>query len=125
MENQKPDNTGKNIHDGSSKSLNVKFAEKLPAAGWGLQFIWIGIVLLLKRKTSIILLGIGVIILLIQVVRKYLILRMQTAYIIIGLLFMLSGFLENWKPDLPLIPVFLIVVGTGLLLSFIKHIISK
>jgi hypothetical protein len=61
----------------------------------------------------------------VQVARKYLNLRLELFNIIMGLLFMMGGFWENYKPDLPLIPVFLIVVGTGLLLSFIKTIISK
>ena len=126
MENQKsPDNSGKGIDNTLRITLTAKCASKLSAAGWGLLFIWIGIALLLKLQAGFILLGIGAIILLIQVVRKYLMIRLQFFYIIAGMLFMIGGFLENWRPDLPLIPVFLIVVGTGLLLSFIKYLISK
>ena len=125
MEDQKPDDLG-TCNAGEPKSTNPpKFANKLSAAGWGLFFIWIGIALLLKLSAGIILLGIGAITLLIQVVRKYLNLRLEIFYVVIGLLFMIGGFWENYKPDFPLIPVFLIVVGTGLLLSFIKHMISK
>jgi len=125
MKDQKPNdlNTG-NAEE--PKSTNPpKFAHKLPAAGWGLFFIWIGIAMLLKLGTGVILLGIGTITLLVQVARKYLNMRLEIFYVVIGLLFMIGGFWENYKPDLPLIPVFLIVVGTGLLLSFIKQIISK
>jgi hypothetical protein len=126
MENQKPpDDSGKDVTEASKIKLAAKCTTKLPAAGWGLQFIWIGISLLLKLKAGYILYGIGAIILLVQVVRKYLMIRLQIFYIIVGLLFMMGGFLKNWKPDSPIIPAFLIIVGTGLLLSFIKHIISK
>ena len=126
MENHKtPDDPGKDVSDASRITLSAKCAAKLPAAGWGLLFNWIGIALLLKLQAGIILLGIGVIILLVQVVRKYLMIRIQIFYIVVGLLFMIGGFLENWKSDSPIIPTFLIIVGTGLLLSFIKHIISK
>ena len=125
MEDQKPDING-TVNNQKPKSIHPpKFAQKLPAAGWGMFFIWIGIALLLKLSSGIILLGIGIITLLVQVARKYLNLRLELFNVVIGLLFMIGGFWENYKPDLPLIPVFLIVVGTGLLLTFIKHIISK
>lgn len=125
MEDQKTDDVGTDNTEQPKKANPPKFADKLSAAGWGLFFIWIGIALLLKLNTSIILLGIGVITLLVQLTRKYLNLRLEIFYIVIGLLFMIGGFWENYKPDFPLIPVFLIVVGTGLLLSFIKHMMSK
>ena len=125
MEEQKPDDMGKDNIEEPKTAYSPKFADKLPAAGWGLFFIWIGIALLLKLNTGIILLGIGTITLLVQVARKYLNLRLEMFYVVIGVLFMIGGFWENYKPDFPLIPVFLIVVGTGLLLSFIKHMMSK
>ena len=125
MEDQKPDDVG-TVNTGEPKPTNPpKFAHKLHAAGWGLFFIWIGIALLLNLGTGVILLGVGAIALLVQVARKYLNLKLELFYVVIGLLFMIGGFWENYKPDLPLIPVFLIVVGTGLLLSFIKYMIIK
>ena len=43
MEDQKPDD---DVGTGNTKKPNPtyppKFAQKLPAAGWGLFFIWIG-----------------------------------------------------------------------------------
>ncbi|MHC4243440.1 MAG: hypothetical protein ACYS3N_14005 [Planctomycetota bacterium] len=125
MEDQKSDDVGTGKAEEPKSTNPPKFTRKLPAAGWGLFFIWIGIALLLKLGTGVILLGIGAITLMVQVARKYLNLRLELFNIIMGLLFMMGGFWENYKPDLPLIPVFLIVVGTGLLLSFIKTIISK
>jgi hypothetical protein len=125
MENQKSDNLGKNKPNEPTKSFTIKTAEKLPAAGWGFQFLWIGIALLLKIKPGLILQGIGAIVLLLQVVRKYLNLRLQIYIIVLGFLFMIGGFIESYNPESPIIPIFLIIVGTGLLLSFIKHIISK
>jgi hypothetical protein len=126
MEDQKPDDdvgTGKTQEP--KPTYPPKFANKLPAAGWGLFFIWIGIALLLQLSTGIILLGIGTIALLVQVARKYLNLRIELFNVVIGLLFMIGGFWENYKHDSPLIPVFLIIVGTGLLLSFIRHMMIK
>ena len=126
MEDQKPeDDVGTGETKKSIPAYPPKFAHKLPAAGWGLFFIWIGIALLLELGTGIILLGIGTITLLVQVARKYLNLRLEIFYVVMGLLFMIGGFWENYKPDFPLIPVFLIVVGTGLLLSFIRHMMIK
>ena len=125
MEDQKPDYAGTGRAEELKSTNPPKFANKLPAAGWGLFFIWIGIALLLKLGTGVILLGIGAITLLVQVARKYLNLRLKVFHVIIGLLIMIGGFWENYKPGSPLIPVFLIVVGTGLLVSVIRHIISK
>ncbi|MHC4534644.1 MAG: hypothetical protein ACYS6K_11885 [Planctomycetota bacterium] len=125
MEDQKPENASTGNTEEPKPSGPPKFANKLSAAGWGLFFIWIGIALLLELSAGIILLGIGAITLLVQVARKYLNLRLEFFYVVIGLLFMIGGFWENYKPDFPLIPVFLIVVGTGLLLSFIKNMMSK
>ena len=125
MEDQKPVDASAG-NTGEPKPTNPpKFANKLPAAGWGLFFIWIGIALLLKLGTGIILLGIGTITLLVQMARKYLNLKLELFNVVLGLLFMIGGFWENYKPDFPLIPVFLIVVGTGLLLSFIRHMMIK
>ena len=126
MEDHKPeDDAGTDNTKKSKPTYPLKFAHKLPAAGWGLFFIWIGIALLLKLSTGIILLGIGTITLLVQVARKYLNLIIELFNVVIGLLFMIGGFWENYKPDSTIIPVFLIVVGTGLLLSFIRHLMIK
>ncbi len=125
MEDQKPDDVGTPEVKESKTIDSPKFADKLPAAGWGLLFIWIGLALLMKLGVGVILLGIGAITLLVQIARKYLNLRLKVFNVIMGLLFMIGGFWENYKPDSPLIPVFLIVVGTGLLLSFIRHLMSK
>jgi len=120
MENLNSDDKGTD-NSYKSKIINTsKFADRLFTAGWGLLFIWIGIALLLELGASIIMLGIGTIILLVQVISKYLNFRIRLFYVVTGLLFMAGGFWHNYKPDFPLIPVFLIVVGTGLLLTFIK-----
>jgi len=126
MEDQKPeDDVGTGDTKKSKTAYPPKFAHRLPAAGWGLFFIWVGIALLLKLGTGIILLGIGTITLMVQVALKYLNLRLKIFNVIIGFLIMIGGFWENYKPDSPLIPVFLIIIGTGLLLSFIRHMMIK
>ncbi|MCP4612540.1 MAG: hypothetical protein GY845_27900 [Planctomycetes bacterium] len=125
MEDQKPDDVGTGNTKEPKLTYPPKFAHKLPAAGWGLFFIWIGIAQLLQLNTGIILLGIGTITLLVQVALKYLNLRFKVFNVIIGFLIMIGGFWENYKPDSPLIPVFLIIVGTGLLLSFISRMMIK
>ncbi len=125
MEDQKPDDADTGSSDEPTTIYTPKFANKLPATGWGLFFIWTGIALLMKLDTGVILLGIGTITLLVQVARKYLNLRLKVFNVIMGLLFMIGGFWKNYKPDSPLIPVFLIVVGTGLLVSVIRHLMRK
>ena len=125
MEDQKPENVSTGNAEKPKIAITSKFADRLSAAGWGLLFIWIGIALLLKLGASTIMLGIGTIILLVQVISKYLNLRIRLFYVVVGLLFMIGGFWENYKPGSPLIPVFLIIVGTGLLLSVVRYLLSK
>jgi hypothetical protein len=124
MENQQQNGSDGGGSEQRKMTHTSQFANKLSAAGWGLLFIWLGTALLLNLRSSIILLGIGTVILLVQVISKYLNLRIRIVYVAVGLLFMMAGFWHNYKPDFPLIPAFLIIVGTALLLSFIKHIIT-
>ena len=102
-----------------------KFADKLSTVGWSLFLIWVGIVLLMKLDTSIGLLGVGVITLLVQGARKYFNLKIEGFWVVIGLLFVIGSLWEIYKPNLPLVPILLIVVGAALLVSAIRHLMQK
>ncbi len=100
-------------------------ADKLPAIGWSLFFIWVGIVLLVKLDAGVGLLGVGVITLAVQVVRKYLNLKLEGFWVVIGLLFVVGGLWELFEPNLPLVPILLIVAGAALLVSVVGHLMCK
>jgi hypothetical protein len=91
-------------------------ADKLVGMKWGLFFIWVGLVLLLKLGAGVGLLGIGVIALGVQVSRKYFKLPFEWFWVIVGLLFTLVGLLDVFETTLPLVAVLLIAAGLTLLI---------
>ncbi len=125
MENQKPDEEIKPAVEEPKKTDARKFADKLSTIGWSLFLIWVGIALLMKLDSSIVLLGIGVITLLVQGARKCFNLKLEGFWVVIGLLFVIGSLWEIYKPNLPLVPVLLIVLGAALLFSVIRHLMQK
>jgi len=125
MENQKPNEESKPVVEEPKKTEAQKFADKLSTVGWSLFLIWVGIALLMKLDSSIGLLGVGFITLLVQGARKCFNLKLEGFWIVIGLLFVIGSLWEIYKPNLPLVPVLLIVVGVALLVSVIRHLMQK
>ena len=125
MENQKPDDAGTPVFEEPKTTETQKFADKLSTVGWSLFLIWVGIALLMKLDTSIGLLGVGVITLLVQGARKCFNLKLEGFWIVIGLLFVIGSLWEIYKPNLPLVPVLLILVGAALLVSAIRRLMQK
>ncbi len=125
MENQKPGEKSKPVVEESKTSGRQKFADKLSTIGWSLFLIWVGIALLMKLDTSIGLLGVGIITLLVQGARKCFNLKIEGFWVVIGLLFVIGSLWEIYKPNLPLVPVLLIVMGAALLVSVIRHLMQK
>ena len=64
---------------------------KLSAGGWGLFGIWIGIVMLAKIGAGIGLLGVGIITLGMQVVRKCFSLSLEGFWLVVGVLSIVAG----------------------------------
>jgi hypothetical protein len=92
-------------------------AKKLDAAGWGLFFIWVGIAFLADFGIGIGLLGVGVITLVEQAARRYLDLKLEGFWVVVGLLFVVGGLWELFEAEIGLVPIILIVVGVALLVS--------
>jgi hypothetical protein len=90
---------------------------KLDAVGWGLFFIWIGIALFANVSWGIGLLGVGIITLGGQVARKYMDLKFETFWIVVGLLFVLGGVWELFSVRVSLVPLVCIGAGVALLVS--------
>ena len=91
-------------------------ARKLEATGWALFFIWVGIAFLANLGLGLGLLGIGIITLAVQIARRRYDLKLQSFWVIIGLLFTVGGLWDLFKPRLPLVPILLIIAGLILLL---------
>jgi len=125
MENQKSSEGGTPVVEEPKTPNTQKFADKLSTVGWSLFLIWVGIALLIKLDVSIGLLGVGVITLVVQVARKYFNLKLEGFWVVIGLLFVAGGLWEIFKPNLPLMPILLIVAGSALLVSVVWHLMNK
>lgn len=92
-------------------------ARKLDAVGWALFLIWIGIVLLAKTSSSVALVGIGIIILGVQVARVFLKLSLEGFWFVVGLLFLVGGIWQMVGARFPLVPILLIVAGVALIVT--------
>jgi hypothetical protein len=90
---------------------------KLSGAGWGLFIIWIGIAFLAGFQTWLTLIGIGIITLGMQLIRKASGLGTEGFWLVIGLLFLIGGIWDFSGTTLPLLPILLIVAGAGILVS--------
>ncbi len=94
-----------------------RLAKKLDAVGWGLFFIWVGIAFLGDLDVGVGLLGVGIITLGGQVARKFLNLKLEGFWVVVGLLFVVGGLWELFEAEIGLVPIILIVVGLALLVS--------
>ena len=92
-------------------------AHKLDVFAWSFFFIWIGIALLSNLGWGVGLLGVGIIILGKQGIRKYMALGFETFEVVCGVLFVLGGIWELLSVRISLVPVICIAAGVALLLS--------
>lgn len=90
---------------------------KLDAAGWGLFFIWAGVALLAHFGWPVGLLGVGAIILCTQIARKYLGLKVDGFWVVVGSIFLLGGTWEWFQIQIGLVPILCIAAGVALLAS--------
>jgi len=95
-------------------------AKRITAVGWGLFFIWLGLVLMFDAGIGLILIGVGIISLGMQVSRKYVGLETDGFWILVAALFMAVGAWEMFGWKLPLMSLLLVIVGAALLVSAFK-----
>jgi hypothetical protein len=103
-------------HDQRLKSRHV-LHKKLDAASWGLFFIWVGIALITHVGWGAGLLGVGVITLGGQVMRRYFALRVEVFWVMVGFFFLMGGVWKLLNVQFGLIPILCIAVGLVLLVS--------
>ncbi len=103
-------------HDQRLTNKHVLY-RKLDAIGWGLFFIWTGIAFLADVGWGPGLLGVGIITLGVQTVRKYFGLKLKGFWIAVGSLFVAGGIWELYKIQFELWPILCVIAGIALLVS--------
>ena len=103
----------------SGREVNNKsrIARRLDTIGWGLFFIWVGIVILADLGWGIGLVGVGVLVLAEQMVRIRCGLRPEGFWVVVGILLVVGGGWELMETHLWLVAAVLIIAGVALLLS--------
>ena len=120
MEKQGFDEESTKQGEESKMTEKSNLTDKVAAVGWGLFFIWIGIAWLMNVGTGVGLLGVGIITLGIQVVRKSFNLKLEDVWIVVGALFVISGLWELLQIKMDLVPILIIVAGLALLVSIFR-----
>ena len=92
-------------------------ARRLDAIGWGLFFIWVGIVNLADLGWAVGLLGVGILALAEQAVRLRCGLSVEVFWVIVGLLLVIGGGWELGEASLSLAGAVLVIAGMVLLVS--------
>ena len=90
-------------------------ASLFDAIGWSLFFVWVGVAWLLDVGLGWGLLGVGILTLGMQGVRKLNDVNVEGFWVVLGLGFVVAGFWELWNISVPLAPIILIVLGIALL----------
>ena len=92
-------------------------ARKLDALGWGAFFVWIGVVLLADVGAGWTLIGIGLIMMGVQIARTVAGLRREGFWVLVGGCFLLGGIGQIVDTRIELVPVFLILAGLAVILT--------
>lgn len=117
MDNQESTNAQIQQDVGAEKMKSLHLEENLSKLGWALFFIWVGLAFLGDFGAGSTLLGIGLITLLMQIVRRMYSLNFEGFWVVIGILFALGGLWELSETDLPLLPILLIIAGVLMIIS--------
>ncbi len=100
------------------RSMNTKVLnERLDAVGWGLFFVWVGIAFVAHVGWGTGLLGVGLITLGGQVMRKYFGLRLEVFWLMVGFFFLLGGVWELLNVQFEFVPILCIIAGVALLVT--------
>ncbi len=92
-------------------------AGKIDSGGWGLFFVWVGLAFLLDVGWGIGLLGVGILTLAKQVVRRGFDLELEGFWVLVGSAFTLAGVWELAAIDVSLGPILLMAFGVVVLVS--------
>lgn len=93
---------------------------RIAGVAWGTFLLWVGLCFLLEISTGLTLLGIGVITLGAQGVRRMVSLHTEGFWVFVGLMFALAGVWELFAIGTPLLPVVAVLCGIALILASIR-----
>ncbi len=113
------ENLKQKVHSRRSREQRA-LMKRITTVGWGLFFIWLGFVLMINAGSGFVLLGVGLISLGMQVARKYSGLDSDGFWVVVGALFVIVGIWEMFEIKMPIMSVFLIVIGGAFLISALK-----
>ena len=114
MEEQQT-NQPKNLKNTSDAEKDL--AQKLDSIGWALFFIWLGVSFLADLGVGYGLLGVGIITIGMQFVRRVYALKAQGFWLVIGLLFIIGACGEIFEVEIPIVPIVLILAGISIIYS--------
>ena len=95
-------------------------SSKLDAVGWSLFFIWVGVAWIANLGFGIGLIGVAMITLGMQLVRKLAGLPLEIFWIVVGIGFGIGGLWNYFEIQTPLAPIVLIIAGLVLLVSVVR-----
>ena len=92
-------------------------ARRLAAGAWGVFFVWVGYALLMELSMGVGLVGVGVVTLLAQGVRRVFGLPLEGFWVLVGLGFLAAGMWAVYAVEVPLAPVLLVGLGALLIVA--------
>lgn len=90
-------------------------SRQIDSGFWAVLIIWVGVVMLIGVPWAWFLIGVGILILSIQIMRRQSNLAIERGGVAIGLILLAGGVWDLLALPLPLIPVILIALGAYLL----------
>jgi len=92
---------------------------KMATLGWGVGFVWVGVAILSGLSTGIGLLGVGLITLGTQAMRRFSGLAFESLWVVIGILFTLGGLWKIYQVKVELLSTVLLAAGFLLLIRLL------
>jgi hypothetical protein len=96
-------------------------ARRIDGAGWGLFLLWVSVSLLLDVGWGIALLGVGILTLVMQVVRRGFGLEYESFWFFVGGAITLAAVWELAAIDVSLGPILLVALGTAILMWALRR----
>jgi len=106
---------------GFSLRRDGSVAGRIGTAGWGLLFLWVGTAFLLDVGWGIGLLGVGILTLAVQAVRRGFGLEYEAFWLFVGGAITLAALWELAAFDIPLGPILLVASGTAVLVWALRR----
>jgi hypothetical protein len=108
------------MNDKNQSSPDPHVVKKLESFGWGAFIIWVGLSILFSFNFNFTLLGIGLITLAVQVLRRNNNLPTEGFWVIAGFLFLFGAVWGMLNIVFPLIPIIIIIAGIVIISQALK-----